>query len=162
MVAKGYDVRPFLPGDGDALASIFRRSVAELARADYTEAQRRAWLSRAPSGDAIELAYGDGRRAFVGVDGTGCPVGFSDVEHDGHIQFLYVHPAAAGRGVAARLLAALEAAARVDGLTLLFSEASETALPVFTMSGFRIVRRRDFDIDGVAIHNYAVEKNLVA
>lgn len=153
-------IRAFAPGDGEGLAAIYRRAVEEWTGADYSDLQRSAWISIAPSGEAIEAFYRDGRLAFVAVDEREEPVGCSDLEKDGHIQFLYVAPEAAGRGIGTRLIATLERAARDEGLDRLYSEASETALPVFLKSGFERLPRRDLKIDEVAIHNYSVEKRL--
>jgi putative acetyltransferase len=50
--------------------------------------------------------------------------------------------------------------ARAAGISRLFVEASENARPVFERAGFIVMRRRDFDVGGVAIHNYAMERTL--
>jgi putative acetyltransferase len=39
-------------------------------------------------------------------------------------------------------------------------EASEAARRLFERRGFTVVRRRDLDLDGVAIHNFAMVKRL--
>ncbi|MFN3817341.1 hypothetical protein [Brevundimonas sp.] len=40
------------------------------------------------------------------------------------------------------------------------SEASEAARRVFLKRGYAVVERRDFEVAGVAIHNYAMERRL--
>lgn len=160
MTDTTYQIRAFVPGDGAALAAIYQSAVDQIAKADYSEVQRAAWLSIAPTGDAMETAYGDGRLALVAVDHESQAIGFSDLEDDGHIQFLYVAPGAAGRGVGSGLIATLERAARQRGLERISSEASETALPVFLKQGFECLHRRDLKIEDVCIHNYSVEKLL--
>lgn len=97
---------------------------------------------------------------LVAVDGAGRPVAFGDLEPDGHIHFLYCAPEAAGTGVTATLYDALERIARAQGIVRLYAEASEPARRFFARQGFRTIGRRDFDIEGVPIHNYAVEKRL--
>lgn len=155
-------IRPFQPKDADRLADIYRAAVAQLADGDYAPEQIAAWLSVAPPAAAFSEMYGDGRAAFVAIMPDGRLAGFSDLEGDGHIQFLYVAPEAAGRGVARALIGRLEAAAREAGLERMYAEASETALPVFLGLGFAALRRRDFTIADVAIHNHAVERRLRA
>lgn len=66
----------------------------------------------------------------------------------------------AGQGVAARLVDTLEATAREAGMTRLYVEASEAARRFFLKRGYTVRARRDFAIDGVAIHNYAMERTL--
>lgn len=153
-------LRPFQPSDADALAAIYIAALEQLARDAYTPDQLRVWRARAPSPATIRKAYGDGRVALVALDENGAPAGFSDLERSGHIQFLYTSPQAAGRGVALALLARLEDKARALGVERMFSEASEVALPVFERAGFVRLQRREFEIDGVGIYNYGVEKRV--
>ncbi|MEQ9259468.1 MAG: GNAT family N-acetyltransferase [Roseovarius sp.] len=155
-------IRAYVESDCEALAGIYSRTVARRAVADYTGPQIEAWLSIAPTSQRIAEFYSDGRLALVAVDNRGRPIGFSDMEADGHIQFLYVDPAATGRGVGARLLAEIEAAARQSELARLYSESSETALSVFLKAGFTSLQRRNLVVAGTGIHNYAVEKRLLA
>ncbi len=96
----------------------------------------------------------------MAVDDEDQPLAFGDLEHDGHIGYLYCAPEAAGTGVAAALYDLLERAARERGLKRLHAEASEAARRFFLRKGFSVVNRRAFEISGVPIHNYAVEKWL--
>lgn len=153
-------IRPFQASDAVALAALYVAALEQLARDAYTADQLRAWRAHAPSPAMIRQAYGDGRVALVALDERGAPAGFSDLQCSGHIQFLYTSPHAAGRGVARALLARLEQEARALGLERMFAEASEVALPVFERAGFTCLQRREFEIDGVGIYNYAVEKLL--
>lgn len=100
----------------------------------------------------------DGRRRLVAVRDD-LPVGFIDLEPDGHIHFLYKAPEA-GAGVASALLASIEAFALTARIERLFAEASEPARRFFERNGFCVIARRDFGVEGVAIHSYAVEKRL--
>jgi hypothetical protein len=62
--------------------------------------------------------------------------------------------------IASRLYDAAEAAARKQGITSLFTEASELARRLFERKGFAVVGRQDLVICGVAIHNYRIAKAL--
>jgi putative acetyltransferase len=147
-------------GDAEAMAEVYRRSVRTLGARDYTPGQVDAWASRGPDAARFRQKIGDGRKGWVAVDPEGQVCGFADLEADGHVDFLYVDPGQAGQGVAGRLLAEVEQAARSAGLTRLYVEASETARPVFERQGYTVTRRRDFEIGGVAIHNYAMARTL--
>jgi putative acetyltransferase len=68
----------------------------------------------------------------------------------------------AGKGITAQLYEALEQAARDHEIDLLFTEASEPARRFFLKRGFEVIERRDFEISGVPIHNYRMEKRLSA
>lgn len=151
-------IRPYQPGDAAVLPALYECSVRQLGARDYSGAQIEAWASLAPSAEALDGRMEDGRIRLVAV--TDDIAGFIDVETDGHIDLLYVAPAAAGSGVARTLLETAEVLAPLSGALRLYAEASETARPVFERLGFSIIGRRDFEVAGVAIHNWAVEKTL--
>jgi putative acetyltransferase len=153
-------IRPFEEADAPDLAGLFYEAVHVIARRDYSEAQVRAWAPEPPPAERIFDWARDGRLLLVAVDSEGAPLAFGDLEADGHIDHLFCHPRAAGTGVTAALYAGLEAAARAGGVGLLYVEASEPARRFFLRRGFRLVHRRDFDIAGVPIHNYRMEKRL--
>jgi putative acetyltransferase len=159
--------RPFLPvrsysgTDAALLADLYKRSVEFLGARDYTSAQVDAWAALCPSPERLHGLCSDGRMRLVAVDRTDRPVAFVDLEKDGHIHFLYCAPEAAGTGTASGLYDAMEAAARDIGMTRLYSEASEAARRFFLKKGFVVTAKREFEISGVRIHNYAVEKALV-
>jgi putative acetyltransferase len=153
-------IRPYEAGDAAPLAALYVRSVEGIGPRDYTAAQVAAWASLAPSPERLHVLGTDGRTRLVAVDDAGRPVAFADLEPDGHIHFLYCCPETAGRGVAAALYDALERRARGRGMPRLYTEASEAARRFFLNRGFFVVARRDLEVAGVAIHNYAMEKSL--
>lgn len=146
--------------DAEAMAGVYRRSVRALGARDYSAEQVEAWAGQGPDAARFRRKIGDGRRGWVAVDVQGHVCGFVDLEADGHVDFLYVDPDQAGQGIAGKLLAELEQAARSAGLTRLYVEASETARPVFERHGYAAKGRRDFEIGDVAIHNHAMERLL--
>jgi len=155
-----FSIRNFQQQDSPALAKIYRRSVEQLAAGFYLPQQINVWLDHAPSAERISRIYSDGRQALVATDQQDQPVGFSDLESSGHIEFLYVAPEAARQGIAMALLDRIEQAARQQGISEIYAEASEAALPVFLKQGFENQHRREFDLDDVAIHNFRVVRQI--
>ncbi|PSJ40934.1 GNAT family N-acetyltransferase [Allosphingosinicella deserti] len=153
-------VRAFRPDDAAAIAALFYAAVHEIAGRDYSERQVRAWAPDVPSVDRILRWAGDGRLFLVATDREDAPLAFCDLEADGHIDHLFCRPDVAGIGVASGLYDTLEAAARTQGLALLYVEASEPARRFFLRKDFAVTERRDFEIGGVPIHNYRMEKRL--
>ena len=128
------------------------------ARADYSEAQVNAW---APD-EIDEGAWAAARakaRTFVAAR-SGTPVGFIDLEPDGHIDMLFVHPAEQRRGTAAALLARVEATARETGITRLHTEASITARGFFERHGFNVLAPQTVELRGQRFLNYRMTKEL--
>lgn len=127
-------LRPFLPQDAPLLADIFRASVATLTGDDYSEAQQEAWVSAADDADAFAQRLGNALTLIGTLNGS--PVGFISLAGSEDIDMLYVHPAAAGAGVATVLIDAIEKLARSRGARRLTTEASDTALGFFSRHGF--------------------------
>ncbi|NBW07461.1 MAG: GNAT family N-acetyltransferase [Caulobacteraceae bacterium] len=158
-------IRSYVPSDAPALGEIFVASVREIGSRDYSPEQVAVWggegqhAARAV-GERLGVKMADGRRCWVAVDDADAPVAFVDLEADGHIDLLYAAPEAVGTGAAGLLLDALEAAAREAGMTRLYVEASEAARRFFLKCGFAVDHRRDFEVDGVPIHNYAMSRTL--
>lgn len=151
-------IRPYQTADAAALSALYEASVRTLGARDYSAAQIDAWASLTPTAEALDGRMQDGRTRLVAL--TDDVAGFVDVEPDGHIDLLYVSPEAAGLGVARLLLETAEALAPLLGAGRLYAEASETARPVFERLGYSVITRRDFEVAGVPIHNWAVEKPL--
>ncbi len=158
LATPSIHVRPFDSGDIDALIDIFRSSVRLVARRDYTLEQVSAW---AP--DEIDAAAWESRcahRETYVAEIDGLPVGFTELEPDGHIDMMYVHPQRQGRGIASALLARVEAVARRQKLTRIFSESSITARPFFLCRGFSVIVSQVVSVRGRELINYRMEKSL--
>jgi putative acetyltransferase len=153
-------IRAYDASDAPAVAAIFNRAICEIASRVYTPEQIGAWLDGGMEADETHLRCSDGRRVWVAVDDTDTAIAFIDLEDDGHIDMLFCQPEWTGRGVASSLYDTIETAARIRGITRLYVEASELARPVFARKGFVLLHRNDFTMDGVAVHNYAMEKHL--
>src|ERR1700739_1258870 len=99
-------LRPFLPADTPVLAAIFAAAIQELTGDDYDEAQQEAWASVAD--DEEEFAKKLAGELTLIATVKNAPVGFASLKGKDHIDMLYVHPGAAGQGVASALCDALE------------------------------------------------------
>ncbi|MEQ9348437.1 MAG: GNAT family N-acetyltransferase [Thalassospira sp.] len=154
------NIRPFRDSDAPVMVEIFRRAVNELGSLAYGPEQVAVWASLQPTPERFAELMKDGRCCLVAVDHDDQVVAFTDVEKDGHIGFLYALPDIAGRGIVSELYDALEAEAKTQNIGKLYSEASEQAKSFLLKKGFSVVERRDFEVAGVPIHNYAVEKRL--
>lgn len=154
-----YTLRTYEASDAEKLASLYRRSVLHYGPAAYSPAQVRAWAATV-SAEKIAERSGDGRLVVVAVDAANKILGWGDLEADGHIDFLYTAPEAEGRRVGSTVYGVLERHARARAMPRLYVEASELARQLFTKRGFALLRRKDLSLDGVAIHNFSMEKRM--
>lgn len=153
-------IRTYERRDAADLAEIFFSSVRQVALSDYTARQAAAWAPEQPTPDQMHETACDGRLTLVAANEHDRAVAYIDLEPDGHIDHLFCAPEAAGHGIASRLCEAAEAAARKQGISRLFTEASELARRVFDRKGFVVLERQDMVLRGVPIHNYRMTKKL--
>jgi putative acetyltransferase len=151
-------IRSYEAADAASLVDLYRASVRSIAARDYNQSQVRAW---AP--DVIdEEKFGqrcESKSTWVAKIEDRI-VGFSDLEPNGHVDMLYVHPDFQRRGVARALLQHVEKAARGMDLRRLHAEASLTARPAFEAMGFRVIAPQTVTFRGEAFTNYRMEKRL--
>jgi putative acetyltransferase len=153
-------LRPLLPADVPLLREIFRDSIEELTGDDYTEAQQDAWASIADD----EKAFGKKLAGELTLIATmeGSPVGFASLEGKDKIDMLYVHPAAAGQGIAAMLVDALERLAGGRGAAKLTVDASDTARGFFEKRGYVAQQRNSVTVGDEWLANTTLSKPLAA
>jgi putative acetyltransferase len=127
-------LRPFLAADTPILAAIFVAAIEELTGEDYNEAQQEAWANS--------------------------PVGFASLKGADHIDMLYVHPSAAGQGVASMLCEALEKLAGGRGAKTLTVDASDNAEGFFLKRGYVGLQRNTVTLNGEWLANTTMQKTL--
>jgi len=162
MMARAHPsfaLRPFLIEDTPLLAEIFRASISELTADDYSQRQQEAWISAAADQEAFARRLGAQLTLIATLNGS--PVGFASLQNNEAIDLLYVHPAAAGQGVGAMLVDALEKLARARGTKKLRADVSDTAQDFFKKRGFTPYRRNTVQRSGEWLSNTTMEKQLV-
>lgn len=151
-------LRPYRRDDAPALLALFRDTIRRVNSRDYSPAQIAAWASEDIDTDRW-IGRFTGR--FVPVaEEAGCPVGFAELEPNGHIDRVYVSADHQGRGVGRQLLAAIVAEAQRVGLARLFTEASITARPFFEAQGFAMMAPQVVTCRGAEFVNYRMERLL--
>lgn len=149
-------IRPYVPDDLDGVIALFHASVRRVAIRDYTEDQVKAWAP--DEADRERWASRRASRPTWVAEIDGALAGFTDLEPDGHLDMMYVHPDHQGRGVAGALLRQVETEAARLRLARLFTEASITARPFFERKGFRVIAPQTVHIRGQDLVNYRMEK----
>ena len=151
-------LRPFLAADTPVLAAIFVAAIEELTGDDYNEAQQQAWASAADDAEQFGKRLAGELTLIATLQNS--PVGFASLKGKDHIDMLYVHPGAAGQGVAAMLCDALEKLAGGRGATSLTVDASDNALMFFAKRGYVAKQRNSVTINGEWLANTTMKKSL--
>jgi putative acetyltransferase len=138
--------------------ALFRDTIRRINSRDYSSTQIAAWAS-----DDIDTIRWFGRFTgrFVAVaEEADRPVGFAELEANGHIDRVYVSADHQRCGIGCQLLAAVVAEARRVGLARLFTEASITARPFFEAQGFTVLAAQVVTCREVEFVNYRMERLL--
>ena len=151
-------LRPFLPADTPVVAAIFVAAIEALTGDDYSEAQQEAWAAAAED----EEQFGERLAAQLTLIATlqNSPVGFASLKGPDHIDLLYVHPNAAGQGVASILCDALEKLAGARGAKNLTVDASDNAAEFFSKRGYVGMQRNTVTVNGEWLANTTMQKTL--
>jgi putative acetyltransferase len=151
-------LRPFLPADTPVLAAIFAAAIQELTGDDYDETQQEAWASVADDEEEFGKKLAGELTLIASLNSA--PVGFASLKGKDRIDMLYVHPNAAGQGVASALLDALERLASARGAKNLSVEASDNAQEFFRKRGYVARQRNSVTINGEWLANTTMQKAL--
>jgi putative acetyltransferase len=151
-------IRSYLVTDCHAIAALFHAAVHAIDDRDYSAAQREAWAPTPPDYAAWQRRLAE-RQPWV-AEHKGRAVGFIELEPDGHIDCLYVHPEHQRQGIAGRLLRHLLQQARHLGMTQLHVEASKLARPFFEAHGFSLQRENRVSRRGQMLINYSLVLRL--
>lgn len=155
-----FTIRQYTAADAPHLAGLYFDSARTLGLRRYSAEQVAAWSPAPASAESVHKRATDGRLTLVACGTDGAVLAYGDLEQDGHIGHLYAHPDASGKGVAGAVLNALLAAAEVSKIPELRVEASELARGLFERTGFAVIGRRDLEVNGVPIHNYAMTRRV--
>ena len=163
MMARAHPrlaLRPYLADDAAVLREIFRDSIEDLTADDYTPAQQEAWASVADDAAAFGKRLGSQLTLVATLEGS--PVGFASLKGKDEIDMLYVHPAAAGQGVGAMLIDALEKLAGARGTAKLIVDASDSARGFFEKRGYVAQQRNTVSVGDEWLANTTLHKQLAA
>jgi putative acetyltransferase len=154
-------IRYYQEGDHVAISEIFQRAIHEIASEVYTHEQCSVWSEKNPDPAHWKQRCKE-KSPFVFIQNDKV-VGFLELDPDGHIDCLYVHPEAKRKGVASALIDHAMGANTEAGNRRMYVEASICAKTVFEKKGFVVVKEKEVEIGSVKMINYNMElKQLVA
>lgn len=170
-LVSGLGARPYLWGmdaftlrlataeDCADIRRLFRDTIRTVNTRDYDAAQVAVWSASAE----LEDRWLDriARQYFLLAERGGELAGFASLEGD-YLDFLYVHHAMQGQGVARLLAEAIEAEALRCGVQVLRSDVSITARPFFERRGYVVVRPQEVEREGVLLRNFKMQKEIGA
>lgn len=133
---KAVNLRPYAPGDTEALADVLRDSIRGLGSPAYSSGQVDAWASYPEDMDDFRTLLSGGV-TLVAEDG-GDVLAFGQLHPADHVEFLYCRAAHVRKGIASELYRRLEAIAIAAGVGMMRTEASRVSRAFFEKFGYRV------------------------
>lgn len=159
-MAEKIALRPALPADAPSLAALFRASVEELAREDYSEAQVEAWAALADDEAAFAEKLAGELTIVALVEGE--IAGFASLKGADRLDMLYVHPAFARRGVGTTLCEAMERLAGARKARALTADVSDCAQGFFAARSYAPQQRNMVFLGDEVLGDTTMTKQLSA
>ena len=146
-------LRDYTPDDCKTLAELFFNTVHTVNAKDYSEEQLNAW---APGHIDLE----QWNRSFLShytvvAEINAIVAGFGDMDHNGYLDRLFVHPDFQHQGIATAICDKLEQANNTDKI---ITHASITAKGFFEKRGYKVVAEQQVRRQGILLTNYIMER----
>ncbi|MEB2846510.1 GNAT family N-acetyltransferase [Rhizobiales bacterium RZME27] len=151
-------IRLYQQNDLDDVISVFLSAIRETGSRYYSPSQVDAWAR--VDRDLWERRRMEKPTWIAELEGQ--VAGFTDLEPDGHVDMLFVHPKFGGRGVASRLLFTAETYARENGIDRLYTEASLAARTTFERAGFDVIEQEIVHRNGEDFIRFKMQKFIMA
>lgn len=143
---------PLAAGDGDAVATLVARCIAECCLLDHggRPAVIAAWSDSFRPGRVRSLLAERGCYG-LGITADSALMGAGILSRAGVLRLLFIEPDRQRLGLGRRLLTAIEFEARRRWVSALSVDATASAVPFFTALGFDATGGEPVDLCGVAL-----------
>ncbi len=150
-------IREATADDLDQILDLFEGTILYINSKDYSPKQIAVWKDAKDK--SVWLQKIETQSFFVAhLDDK--IIGFSSVDAEGYLDFMYVHKDHQGKGIARLLLKTVEQAARSAKIHRIWCSVSITAQPFFAKHGFIHYEDEHKMLSGVHFKNALMEKSL--
>lgn len=151
-------IRVFKQEDISQIITLFRDTVHNVCKKDYTKTQCDTWapefINQSSWCNRFESTY------TLVADENGKILGFCNLESDGNVDMFYVHWQHQGEGIGRKMYHEIEKKALSDGFTQMTSDVSITAKPFFESLGWKTNNIYEKNVNGVIFRNNIMVKKL--
>lgn len=151
------DIRKATVDDLEVIMELFQDTIQHVNAKDYTPEQIEVWQSAKDRN--IWLKKLKEQSFFVCIIENQV-VGFSSIDTEGYLDFMYTHKDHQRKGVAKALLDTIEKQAKSLNLDRIWTSSSITAQPFFAKYGYKHYEDEHKMLSGVHFKNALMEKTL--
>ncbi len=150
------NIREAISDDLGEILDLFRNTIREVNKEDYSSEQLKAWAAGAD--DRKRWLYRIRQHYFLVAEKKGAIVGFASITREGYLDTMFVHKDHQGEGVAKALLEEIMEFAMHRNLTSITTDASVTARPFFEKHGFTVIAKQSVNRKGITLTNFKMYK----
>ncbi len=143
-------IREASEADVSDILNLFESTIRSVNAKDYTPEQIEVWAS-AKDKETWSSKIKD-QWFYVAISDHHV-VGFSSIDKEGYLDFMYVHKDHQGKGIASSLLDTIESTAIKIAINEICSSVSKTAKPFFLSKGYKRVKTEIKEIKGITFEN---------
>jgi len=152
------EIRRYKPGEERTIRDVYYSSNHHVVCSDYSAAQIERWAPHYYDTQAWCDHLQDSQ-PFLAVCNQRI-AGFSELLHDGSVDYFYCHHKYQRKGVGTALMQRIEQEARQAGQTQLSLRSSTTAVDFFLTMGFAIAAVTENIVCGTPARQYVMSKSL--
>lgn len=158
-IAEGFTIRAAQQSDVIELRDLYKNTVLEVNRRDYSQEEVEDWASCGDDlskiGKMIETHY-----FIVAVNQLLQIVGFSSITPQGYLHSMFIHKKFQSKGIATMLLEEIERYAIAEGIKRITSEVSITARPFFEKQGYTVEVEQKRKANQLCLTNFWMAKRF--
>ncbi|MGL4806178.1 MAG: GNAT family N-acetyltransferase [Bacteroidales bacterium] len=143
--------------DIEQIRLIYKDTIQQSNKYDYTAEQLEAWIKRGDNLEEWENRIQD--QYFVVAFENDKVIGFASLRTDGYLSNVFVLPEYQSKGIGRLLYEKIEKHAKRMDMFQIISAVSVTAKPFFEKLGFDLVKKQTVNI-GIEVTNYLMQKNV--
>ncbi|MFL9845683.1 GNAT family N-acetyltransferase [Flavobacterium rhizosphaerae] len=152
-------IRRYNADDLPDLVQLFRDTVHAINAKDYTPEQLNAWAPATIDAERWGQKLLAHYTLVAKINGVLC--GFADIDDTGYFDHLFVHKNYQGKGIAGKLVAAIEAHALQNSYKRITVAVSITAKTFFLQKGYTIISPQQVPYNGQVFTNYFMDKKII-
>lgn len=144
--------------DQDEIADLIKDTIKHVNVSDYSSSQLIVWSNKIHQKMLKERFKSVIQ--YVATENNRI-IGMGDINiQEQELDFLYIHKNFVGNGVGSKILSQLEVTAKENGISILKVTASVTAKYFFEKRGFKVVKKKQKDVDDTKFDVFLMSKDL--
>lgn len=157
---EDFVIRTAQNADAIELQELYRSTVLEVNKRDYSQAEVEDWASCGDDLSKIESMI-QTHYFIIAVNPQSQIVGFSSITPQGYLHSMFVHKDFQGVGIATQLLEEIERYAADNQISRITSEVSLTARPFFERKGYVVEAEQKRKANKLSLTNFWMAKDVL-